>query len=526
MARATIVITGAAILCLQLIASRVMTPFFGVSLLIWTGILSVTLLCLALGYYYGGVFCRGRSADRIRGAYYLSPALSGVWLVVAVLLYPACFGPLAELSLVGGAFLASVLLLAVPLILLSALNPLLVALERPLHGEADAGAGWVFFISTMGSVAGVLVAAFGLIPHLSGRHSILLIAVFLCLLGALGGRRGWGLAVALAGLAAALALGVADPAGRSGRTARDGENRPWTTVATYPSAFGVLKVVEVGEGAGMLRILFNDGLAQNGFHADGRPALQFTHFLEAGAAHLVPSPRKVLVLGLGAGVIPAAFEARGAAVEVVEINRRAHEAARDHFGYRPGPGSTLVFADARTQVRGCGPDHDIVFVDLFSGDGIPEHLLTREFFTDVRRCLAEGGVVAINSFLDAAHMEPTRAVLATLAGVFGRVAFVEQARPPSRPITNGFLFTAREPERLDRLADMRIGESGRISPQMAEQMAVSLKSLRIVDAASPLVAGGKVLTDEDNPLAALAASAQMAYRRGAVTTIPDPILAD
>lgn len=523
MARATIVITGAAILCLQLIASRVMTPFFGVSLLIWTGILSVTLLCLALGYYYGGVFCRGRPVGSIRAAYYLAPALSGVWLVAAVLLYPVCLGPLAQLSLVGGAFLASVLLLAVPLVLLSALNPLLVALERPLHGEADAGAGWVFFISTIGSVAGVLVAAFGLIPHLSGRHSILAIAATLSLLGMFGGGRGRGLA--LAGLAAALALAVLDPAGRSGGTARDGEDRPWRTIAAYPSAFGVLKVVEVGDGPGMLRILFNDGLAQNGFDSQGRPALQFTHFLEAGAAHLAPGARKVLVLGLGAGVIPAAFEARGAAVEVVEINRRAYEAARDHFGYRPGPATRLVFADARTQVRGCAPDHDIVFVDLFSGDGIPEHLLTREFFADIRRCLGVGGVVAINSFLDSRHMEPMRAVLATLAGVFGRVAMVEQARPPSRPVTNGFLFAARQPGRLESLRDLRI-EAGKASPHMAGQMAASLDSLRFVDAGSPLLAGAPVLTDEDNPLAALAAPAQMAYRRAMVATIPDPILAD
>ncbi|ARJ65638.1 hypothetical protein WV31_08200 [Magnetospirillum sp. ME-1] len=523
MARATIVITGAAILCLQLIASRVMTPFFGVSLLIWTGILSVTLLCLALGYYCGGVFCRRRPSDQIRDAYYLAPTLSGGWLVVAVLLYPVCLGPLAQLSLVGGAFLASILLLAVPLVLLSALNPLLVALERPLHGEADAGAGWVFFISTIGSVGGVLVAAFALIPHLSGRHSILVIAAVLGLLGAMGG--GKGRTLALACLAAALALAILDPAGRSGGDARDGEDRPWRTIAAYPSAFGVLKVVEVGEGPGMLRILFNDGLAQNGFDAEGRPALQFTHFLEAGAAHLAPSARKVLVLGLGAGVIPAAFEARGAKVEVVEINRRAYDAAGDHFGYRPGPATRLVFADARTQVRGCAPDHDIVFVDLFSGDGIPEHLLTREFFADVRGCLNDGGVVAINSFLDSRHMEPTNAILATLTRVFGRVAMVEQARPPSRPVTNGFLFAARRPGLLDRLAELRI-TPGTVSPRMAEQMARSLASLRFIDRTSPLLAGAPVLTDEDNPLSALAAPAQMAYRRAMVGTIPDPILAD
>ncbi|KIL98304.1 Spermidine synthase-like protein [Paramagnetospirillum magnetotacticum MS-1] len=525
MARATIVITGAAILCLQLIASRVMTPFFGVSLLIWTGILSVTLLCLALGYYYGGVFCRCRATEAIRSAYYLSPALSGLWLVAAVLLYPVCLGPLASFSLVGGAFLASLLILAVPLILLSALNPLLVALERPLHGEADAGAGWVFFISTMGSVAGVLVAAFALIPYLSGRHSILVIAAALCLLAALGARRGRVLVLALAGLAAALALGLIDPAGRAGRLTRDGAERPWSIIATYPSAFGVLKVVEVGQGDNLWRVLFNDGLAQNGFDAKGRPALQFTHFLEAGAAHLVPMPRKVLVLGLGAGVIPAAFEARGARVEVVEINHRAFEAARDHFGYTPGPATTLIFADARTEMRACSADHDMVFVDLFSGDGMPEHLLTREFFTDVRRCLNEGGVVAINSFLDTGHTEPFRAALASLVDVFGKVAFVEQAHPASRSITNAFLFTARQPGHLDRLAMMRV-EEGRVSAEMAAQMSQSLRSLQWIDAASPLVAGVRVLTDEANPLAALAAPSQMTFRRRAVATIPDPILVD
>ena len=51
MGRFAILVTGAAILAVQLIASRIMGAFFGVSLYIWTGILSITLLCLAVGYY-------------------------------------------------------------------------------------------------------------------------------------------------------------------------------------------------------------------------------------------------------------------------------------------------------------------------------------------------------------------------------------------------------------------------------------------------------------------------------------------
>ena len=49
-----IFITGGVILSLELIASRILAPFFGVSLYIWTAILSVTLAFLALGYQFGG----------------------------------------------------------------------------------------------------------------------------------------------------------------------------------------------------------------------------------------------------------------------------------------------------------------------------------------------------------------------------------------------------------------------------------------------------------------------------------------
>ena len=53
MLQAIIFTTGGAILALELLASRIMTPYFGVSLFIWSGILSITLVSLALGYWWG-----------------------------------------------------------------------------------------------------------------------------------------------------------------------------------------------------------------------------------------------------------------------------------------------------------------------------------------------------------------------------------------------------------------------------------------------------------------------------------------
>ena len=57
--QAMLFLSGAAILALELLASRIMTPYFGVSLYIWTGILSITLIALALGYWGGGRLAAG-----------------------------------------------------------------------------------------------------------------------------------------------------------------------------------------------------------------------------------------------------------------------------------------------------------------------------------------------------------------------------------------------------------------------------------------------------------------------------------
>src|SRR5580765_3575714 len=90
-----IFLTGAATLALEVLASRVLTPYFGVSLYIWTGILSVTLTFLAVGYALGGRVARRLQGDALRAAYFGAPAVSALAIVVACLVYPWVFRSLA-----------------------------------------------------------------------------------------------------------------------------------------------------------------------------------------------------------------------------------------------------------------------------------------------------------------------------------------------------------------------------------------------------------------------------------------------
>jgi SAM-dependent methyltransferase len=544
MERFAIFVTGAAILALQLIASRIMVPFFGVSLYIWTGILSITLLCLAFGYYVGGIYSRNTPKESLHAVFYFIPALSSVALLTSALVYPITLGGLARISLMGGTFVASIILLSAPLVAMSALNPILVAIERSAaEKQGDAGAGWVFFVSTIGSVFGVIVAAFCLIPYFSNQLSMLMIATTLGVL-TLGGvtvhrdlpRRLRVTASVLAGLGV---MGSAIIAGShiAKNPSQLGDvpiATSWTVVASYPSAFGSLKVVDaplkfvVGvalpqtEGERGVRLMLNDGMFQDGIFADGSSAFLFSHLLETVATNLVPEPRRVLVLGLGAGLIPGYFARRGAQVDVVEINAQTLRVAKAYFGYNPGKETKIYIEDARTFVTRCDSDYDVVLVDLFVGDGVPEHLLTKEFFDDVRRCLSDTGVFGMNSLADNVS-DLHRHILSTATHSLGRVALISEAGQSSQSITSAFLFAARHQEALDKIPGMKI-YLDQFPPSIASEM--SMLSLQFLTPDSSLIAGVPYSTDENNRVAIYAAPAQMLYRKLTIEVIPDFVLAN
>lgn len=520
---ALIFTTGGAILALELLASRIMTPYFGVSLYIWTGILSITLVSLALGYWWGGRLAAGGvTPGRLGRLFALMPALAGIAIVAACLVYPHAFHSLALWSLAGGAFIACLLLLLVPLVLTSAMNPLLVAL-RADRRSGDGGAGLVFFVSTVGSVAGVLITAFALIPNLSNFTATLMVAALLGVLSlvaagskmAMSGRGGvtaWG-AIALAG-ALLLAWQGDRYTGRNDKVAFAGSE--WRIEDQRSSLFGTVKILKSepdGNGR-FLRLYFHDGLIQNMLDSNQRSMSFYTWALEGLARAYQPQPQRVLMLGLGAGVVPARFAAGGSTVDVVEIDPSSIAVAQRHFGLDPR-GVNVIEADARAFVAGCNGSHDVVLVDLFHGDGTPDYLVTREFFRDLRGCLRAGGIAVFNTF---AHLDLPQAyahLLATLQRELPHAVIHRPSVPGSRHI-NSFIVAAATP-----LPAMRPVTLTDVPEQHAGTLWDLLAQAR---PAADFAAGGRVISDAWNPVGFDLAQSQAAFRRGVLEHAPPALL--
>jgi spermidine synthase len=193
--------------------------------------------------------------------------------------------------------------------------------------------------------------------------------------------------------------------------------------AEYTSMFGNIKVVEVTRNnvpGSFEKYFIQDGLIQNRTDVNNKSISMYTYVLESLVHAYAPKARDVIVLGLGAGVVPRHFKADEIRVAVVEINSAALTAASDNFGFDER-GIQIYLEDARTFIRKCDQAYDVAVVDLFLGDSTPEYLLTIEFFRDLRDCLKPGGAMVMNAILDDNNSEPNKRMFATIATSFPRL---------------------------------------------------------------------------------------------------------
>ena len=133
-----------------------------------------------------------------------------------------------------------------------------------------------------------------------------------------------------------------------------------------------------------------------------RLALPYTRMM-MGALLVMPDPARILVVGLGGGTLPAALAELlpDAAIDVVEVDAAVAAVAERFFGFQPSPKMRVAIQDARVFGRraAASPErYDLVLLDAFRAEYIPEHLMTREYLQETRALLSPRGVVAANTF--------------------------------------------------------------------------------------------------------------------------------
>lgn len=372
----------------EVAGARLLGPFFGVGLFVWTALITVTLGCLAIGAALGGSLAdSGHSPDVLFGLF----AAAGAAALLVPAARPAVLAATAPLGPRFGALAAAALLFGPCLLPLGAVSPWVVRLVAGDLSHVGRAAGYLGAASTAGSLAGTLATGFFLVAWVGVSRVFTLVGALLLGLAVVyfvAFRRRWS-ALVLVALAAAV------PGERAPTPKVMANGTAVTEVARRDSFYGRVQVVDYRYGTAHTREMLIDGLVQGGVDVvSGLSVYEHVYFLELLSHAAQPAARTCLVVGLGPGLVPAWFERQGVRTDVVEINPAVVELAREHFGYRPS--GRVLIEDARRVLREAGKRYDVVILDVFTGDATPGHVLTREALQDLRSHLAPGGLVALN----------------------------------------------------------------------------------------------------------------------------------
>lgn len=136
--------------------------------------------------------------------------------------------------------------------------------------------------------------------------------------------------------------------------------------------------------------------------APERLVFEYTRMM-LGALYLRPDPHDVLIIGLGGGTLAHTLAKLlpQAQIDVVEIDPAVLRVAEQYFAFQPDARVHVIIEDGRAYVRRMlrgNKRYQLIMLDAYERQYIPEHMLTKEFLTEVRSLLVPGGVVAANTF--------------------------------------------------------------------------------------------------------------------------------
>ncbi len=393
---AIVFVTGAAILVIEIAATRILSPFYGNTIYTVSSVISVILAALSLGYWRGG---KRADAKPTFHEFYSIIFSGGVSLfalfILALTVLPAASDIFSAKS---GPLIWSMLLFFMPGYLLGMLSPFAIKLGHELRPHMGLGSmsGNIFFWSTAGSIVGSLLAGFVLIPSFGISAILYGTTALIALLGGCGKiatstgekRRDaiFFLLVLLISITTAFVLIQGATVDPRVRFVKDGMYEKLTVIDT----------MYAGRPA---RFFLQDKGISGGMFLDGKD-LAFDYTKYYALYHLTaPQLSRALVIGGGIYTIPKSIleERPNAIIDVVEIEPNLEPIAKEYFDLPDTENIRTHIMDGRRYLREREDKYDLIYSDVYySLFSIPTHFTTVEFFESAKSRLATNGIFVAN----------------------------------------------------------------------------------------------------------------------------------
>ena len=411
---------GIALMGVEMSASRFIAVYFSSSQIVWTIVIGVIMIAMAIGNYWGG-----RQADK-KPSYirlYSELLFAGTWIVLVPFLgrfviagVSVLFALIVTKGLVIWSALFSCLILFVPpLLMLGKVTPSLI---KYLLGEKVSGKviGLLEALNTVGSIIGTFLPTFLTIPFIGTSNSFVLFGSMIAALG---------LVYVITHIVDTIKnkpkTEVVNEENNTRKTRKKLLNTMvfsgifsflwifgiviscnvspifWndeTTIIETDSMYNYLKINKDGKTTYFsTNVLFgvqsciNDDFSLTGMYYDKLLV----------SPYLVKENPKVLVLGNGTGTYATMMKEYvkcDCDITAVEIDQKIIDLSYKYF--KMNKDVNVVCDDGRNFIARDKNTYDIILVDAYSSISAPFHMTTVEFFTLVKDHLSEGGIMMMN----------------------------------------------------------------------------------------------------------------------------------
>lgn len=479
--RIFVFISGACLMALELAGSRILAPYFGNTIFTWGSLLSVFMISLSTGYYFGG-----KLADRKPS--FVTLFFIGMGIALSLLMVPYVsltfiyVASKAELGPRIEPLLSSILIFFVPSTLMGMVSPFAVKLESRSLSQVGGVAGGLYALSTVGSIFGTIMTAFFLIPTIGVRAILLAIGCLMLVTSAVllprGRKEIAQIGVPTLFFAAIMGYGMLTlGAPAPGKNVLFEKETAYSNIKVHRDTSGRIATVQ---------LLF-DGVVETRIREipPHYPSdCEYTHMIQLGRVFNA-YPQRVLVVGLGGGVVPRDFkrDVPDCEVDAVEIDPEVIEVAEKFFRFEQKDGVRAYADDGRRFLKRRCPEkkYDYIVLDAYSISGqVPFHLLTLEFMQEIKSHLEPGGVV-VSNIISAVTGEKSRLLQSeykVFTQVFGQV-YVFYNYGNLDAVQNTMLIgvdsaTRKTPEEIHRIAEDMVA-AGTTSAENFIEWSLNLK---------------------------------------------------
>ena len=412
LAVALVVMTSAAVLVLEVLVSRLVAPYVGLTLETYTAAIGVALAAIAAGAALGGALADAVDPRRWLGS---AVAVGGALMLGA---RPTVFAVGEGFRGTGptGTVILVLLAVAPSVLVLSTVTPGVVKLRLRTLAATGQTVGRLSAAGTLGALAGTFLTGFMLLAAFPTSTLLLLTGLVLLVTGLV-------VAVVLPRVARPVPLvGILALAMLTGTGLVTADSSCQVETRYYCASV----IADPGRASG--RTLVLDTLHHSYVDLDDPAYLEFA-YTKRFADVLAEQPAGALdVLHLGGGgfSVPRHLAAvrPGSRSTVLEVDPQIPVIGRERLGLVTGPDLVVEVGDARTAITKQPADaYDVVVGDAFGSLAVPWHLTTAEMVEQVRRVLRPGGVYLLN-VIDYPPLAFARAETATLLKAFDDVALM------------------------------------------------------------------------------------------------------